>query len=487
MVRDQKTMKLVIIAFSLSAMVLSTVAPTVALAEMGDRGGDREKSRPAPQAAPVTAAPQPAPVAPQPAPVAPPPQRVFAPPPQAAPPVVAQPTQPASPPVRRDRPGRQEQPGRGQVEPARRQDQPVRQVGPVLPPSVNPKRDEHNNHPIEAVHQTHRQQDSQDEERQQRQAHEQHQAHRDWDRRRHDEIIARIIELQRERAEADAARQAAIDAEIALENQQAVMAQAQAEAQAAAAASADQEQQQEVANQIRQQRYEAWLQRAPVFYAKGASNDYYLGRQASTKKIDKATKARAAAISARRQLANADKSSASDFLNGLKSSLASDRKGFAAQYGLSVSTSIRAAVAALRFNLAARYSQWYANSVRPDASSLPQTINWFQQMPDIGDWSYGDIIVVAANLESLTRDVYAEVQQPQVASLIAVAQAYSNSVISGSDTTDSLTNLLEFDGQLEKVESELSEAAQSSQSLSDELSALRYFVEELKFDYRVNY
>lgn len=317
-----------------------------------------------------------------------------------------------------------------------------------------------------------------------------------WRKNRREELEQRLERIRREQQdEANRREIADLQAQIAYEQQleaaqeqQMIAAQQQAdEAQRIAAQQAYAAQQ----DAIRQQMYNDWLARSPRSQTGGRTMDLYLGRGTSEVAL-----ARRAVITQRREIVREAKLQEQNDTIALRSQLMTDRVAFNEGNQIRIVRNNKAIQDTETWTK--KYSLWYRTSAHPQYPTLSADPQWFQAMPDVGDWSYGDLEVIAVNLEYKSREAYVNLAQLQVSDQLAplllsasarltdAAIAYSDAVLSGSDTTDSLKNLFYLDSELAIVERELANVQMSDAAL-DDVQLLRFYVNELLLDYRINF
>jgi hypothetical protein len=119
-------------------------------------------------------------------------------------------------------------------------------------------------------------------------------------------------------------------------------------------------------------------------------------------------------------------------------------------------------------------------------------------MPTYGQWDYAQVEIVAENLEDASRRVYDTLMdsnmdpqyQQQLAevfgSLVNAAWNYNESVINSIDWNDSLDDLFYLDEQLQAAEETLNGYSEEYR-VRDDMALLRYYVNELLWQYHANY
>lgn len=146
-----------------------------------------------------------------------------------------------------------------------------------------------------------------------------------------------------------------------------------------------------------------------------------------------------------------------------------------------------------------RYNSWWYECQRPVYIGAP--VNWYRPMPAPGMWNYYDVDVVSDNLEYLSRDVY-NVMAPVsystpnqeygyrlrdvLARLSNAAENFNDSVDRTYDWSDSLYDLFYLESVLSETEQTLSGYSQSYR-VQSQISSMRYYVNELLWQYRNNY
>ncbi|PIS10876.1 MAG: hypothetical protein COT73_06905 [Bdellovibrio sp. CG10_big_fil_rev_8_21_14_0_10_47_8] len=123
-------------------------------------------------------------------------------------------------------------------------------------------------------------------------------------------------------------------------------------------------------------------------------------------------------------------------------------------------------------------------------------------MPDTNhDWTYQEIESVAVNLEYLSRQVYntmseavydnpnheyAERMPRVLAELVDAAENFTDSVYDHTDYSDDIYDLFYLDSQLTLAETTL-DGYSKSYLVDSQMRSLRYYVNELLWNYRINY
>jgi hypothetical protein len=146
-----------------------------------------------------------------------------------------------------------------------------------------------------------------------------------------------------------------------------------------------------------------------------------------------------------------------------------------------------------------RYSRWYSHCYRPVYYVIVRPIRWYVPMPDRALWSYNQVENVAMNLETLTRQIYEQVEAetynlpdytgrvlPQLAQLAYAAEVYSDTVRTNYDFVDSINELFYLENMLDQAEA-TNRLYARSYVVDNEMRALRYYVNELLWIYRQNY
>lgn len=154
-----------------------------------------------------------------------------------------------------------------------------------------------------------------------------------------------------------------------------------------------------------------------------------------------------------------------------------------------------------RSRWAPRFDRWFDNCPRPVRVVVSRPIRWYEPMPTYPTWSYSEIEVAAANLESLSRDVYdvmADVtpSNPNVEyanrlmrvlrDLNEAAITYNDAVLNNYDVTDSLNELFYLEEMISLTERTL-DGYSKEYMVEPEMRSLRYYVGELLWAYRQQY
>jgi hypothetical protein len=122
-------------------------------------------------------------------------------------------------------------------------------------------------------------------------------------------------------------------------------------------------------------------------------------------------------------------------------------------------------------------------------------------MPSIDTWDYESLQTVASDIEVLTEQIYDQMDAASavtpnrvyvarlmntLAELSDASADYSDAVLNGSDYTDSLNDLFYLDSSLSTVETTLSGYSEE-QVVDNEVKTLRYYVNQLLWQYHENY
>lgn len=148
-----------------------------------------------------------------------------------------------------------------------------------------------------------------------------------------------------------------------------------------------------------------------------------------------------------------------------------------------------------------RYNTWWTVSTRPVIYRPVRPIPWHRPMPSIGYWSYSELDIISDNLEYLSRDVYTTMSQVApltpnreyafrlmnvLGQLVNAAENYNDAVADSYDWSDSLYDLFNLDAALTTAETTLDGYSQAYR-VDNEIRSLRYYVNELLWNYRQNY
>ncbi len=144
------------------------------------------------------------------------------------------------------------------------------------------------------------------------------------------------------------------------------------------------------------------------------------------------------------------------------------------------------------------YNNWWINVFRP--APVYVSIRWHAPMPDMNTIQYSNVENIATNLEYLSSEVYgvmADVVQTSpnkeyaqrltrvLGQLADAAENFTDAVDEGSYYEDSLYDLFHLEEQVNLATTTLSGYSQEYR-VSEEMNALRYYVQELLYIYRIN-
>lgn len=144
------------------------------------------------------------------------------------------------------------------------------------------------------------------------------------------------------------------------------------------------------------------------------------------------------------------------------------------------------------------YPPVYVEEPIPYPVAMPEYPSDNQQA---ANWTYQDVANVALNLESITRDMYDQMDavidanpnadyrtrlMNTLADLVDASENYSDAVANGSDFTDSLDQLFYLASEVKLAKSTLSGYSKEN-LVSDDEQALTEYVEELLYVYKANY
>jgi hypothetical protein len=146
-----------------------------------------------------------------------------------------------------------------------------------------------------------------------------------------------------------------------------------------------------------------------------------------------------------------------------------------------------------------RYNRWWSGFTRPQIVVVVQDLSWYQPMPEVGQWSYYDVLTVAENLEQLSREVYDKMDAvastqgeygPRLRNVLAqladAADNFSDNVRESTDWSDTLYDLFHLESSLVLAETAL-DGYSKSWVVEKEMKALRFYVEEMLWTYRQQY
>lgn len=144
------------------------------------------------------------------------------------------------------------------------------------------------------------------------------------------------------------------------------------------------------------------------------------------------------------------------------------------------------------------YNNWWVNVYRPVPIYSP--IRWSVPMPDMNTLQYSNVENIATNLEYVTSDVFsimASVVQSSpnqeykqrltrvLGQMADAAENFTDAVDEGSYYEDSLYDLFYLDEQVRLATTTLDGYSQEYR-VTEQMNALRYYVQELLYIYRVN-
>lgn len=146
-----------------------------------------------------------------------------------------------------------------------------------------------------------------------------------------------------------------------------------------------------------------------------------------------------------------------------------------------------------------RYDRWYTNFYRPRQVIFVHEIRWIEPMPVVGVWSYYDAEVVARNLEGLTQEIYDTMDRVSpigteygqrlrrvLADLEDAADQLQDGIANSYDWEETIYDLFNLEAQVSLAEQTL-DGYSRAYMVDDEMKAVRYYVDELLYTYRVNY
>ena len=145
-----------------------------------------------------------------------------------------------------------------------------------------------------------------------------------------------------------------------------------------------------------------------------------------------------------------------------------------------------------------RYDRWWAHFQRPQIVIFPEIV-WYQPMPEVGSWSYYDTLVVAENLEQLSREVYDKMDAvasttneygPRLRNVLAqladAADNLSDRVRETTDYSDTLYDLFHLETSLQLAERTL-DGYSKAFLVEKEMKSMRFYVDEMLWTYRQHY
>jgi hypothetical protein len=141
-----------------------------------------------------------------------------------------------------------------------------------------------------------------------------------------------------------------------------------------------------------------------------------------------------------------------------------------------------------------RYNVWLGIRTRPLYFSF--SYNWRRPMPSSTTWSYIDIEAVADNIEDLTQDIFNRMSRANpnmsyglrqtLADLADSAENFNDSVETRDDYNDTLYDLFYLDTKVNEAQNALRSDFYGN-AVSNDMRALRYYVDEMLYTYRQNY
>ncbi len=147
-----------------------------------------------------------------------------------------------------------------------------------------------------------------------------------------------------------------------------------------------------------------------------------------------------------------------------------------------------------------QFNLWYGKTLRPKYYSIPG-FYWVRPMPNYGLWNYYQVEIAAQNLENLSERIYDIMTDPGIryvnpsyrvklvkalSSLVGAAQDYTDSVSDSYDWYESMGDLFYLNQELNRTETVLRGFSQARR-VEREMRYMRYYVNELLWQYRQNY
>ncbi|HVK60940.1 MAG TPA: hypothetical protein VM432_05290 [Bdellovibrionales bacterium] len=148
-----------------------------------------------------------------------------------------------------------------------------------------------------------------------------------------------------------------------------------------------------------------------------------------------------------------------------------------------------------------RYDRWFDYCPRPSVVIYRSPIRWYVSMPVPGNWSMAEVESVAINMEHLSRDVYdqmadAVMSNPNreyadrllrvLAEMEDAAENFNDAVNQGYDYSDSLNDLFYLEESIQNAERTL-DGYSKAYLVDEEMRSMRYYVDELLWQYRQTY
>ncbi len=148
-----------------------------------------------------------------------------------------------------------------------------------------------------------------------------------------------------------------------------------------------------------------------------------------------------------------------------------------------------------------RHDRWYNHCERPRYPHYEQPIDWYRPMPDPGYWDYSEVLVVADNIQNLSQRIY-NIMEPVAPTtrnqeysarlmrvlfqLVDAAESFNDSVKMNASWSSTLNNLFYLEETVRLTETTLDGYSQEYR-VSNEMRALRYYVDEMLWTYRQRY
>lgn len=148
-----------------------------------------------------------------------------------------------------------------------------------------------------------------------------------------------------------------------------------------------------------------------------------------------------------------------------------------------------------------RHDRWYNHCERPRYPHYEQPIDWHRPMPDPGYWDYSEILIVADNIQNLSQRIY-NIMEPVAPTtrnqeysarlmrvlfqLVDAAESFNDSVKMNASWSSTLNNLFYLEETVRLTETTLDGYSQEYR-VSNEMRALRYYVDEMLWTYRQRY
>lgn len=154
-----------------------------------------------------------------------------------------------------------------------------------------------------------------------------------------------------------------------------------------------------------------------------------------------------------------------------------------------------------RYHWRDRHDRWYRHCERPRYPHYEQPIDWYRPMPDPGYWDYSEILIVADNIQNLSQRIY-NIMEPVAPTtrnqeysarlmrvlfqLVDAAESFNDSVKMNASWSATLNNLFYLEDTVRLTETTLDGYSQEYR-VSNEMRALRYYVDEMLWTYRQRY